>query len=172
MTMDMNIASNNRGFTYVEAVIYLGVISLLIGTVGLLVSVVERSSGREAVRREVEEQGRQVMETITRTARNASAIVLPAEGATDASLSVSVDDAPASPTVFSLAGTAIVAAEGVTAAVPLTNSNVVASDLTVQNLSRASTPGTVRISFTLSGATGSTAPFTYSQTFYGSASLQ
>lgn len=168
----MHKFSDNRGFTYVEAVIYLGIISLLIGTVGLLVSITYRASGREAVRREVEEQGRQAMEAITRTARNASAIVLPVAGATDSSLSVSVDDAPASPTVFSLSGTAIVATEGASAAVPLTNANVVASALSVQNLSRASTPGTVRVSFTLSGTTGSSAPFTYSQTFYGSASLQ
>ena len=168
----MDIRSNNRGFTYVEAVIYLGIISLLIGTVGLLVGVVERSSGREAVRREVEEQGRQAMETMTQTARNASAIVFPAAGATDSSLSLTVDDVPASPTVFSLASGAIVAAEGASAAVPLTNANVVASALSVQNLSRASTPGTVRISFTLSGTADSSAPFIYSQTFYGSASLQ
>ncbi|MEI6510805.1 MAG: hypothetical protein WCO25_02065 [Candidatus Uhrbacteria bacterium] len=168
----MGIATNNRGFTYIEAVIYLGVVSLLIGTVGLLAGIVQRSSGREAVRREVEEQGRQALEIITQTTRNASAITAPASGATGASLTVSVDSAPASPTVFSLSGGAIMATEGASAAVPLTNANVVASSLSFQNLSRASTPGTVRVSFTLSGASGSSAPFTYSQTFYGSASLQ
>ncbi len=163
---------NNRGFTYIEAVIYLGVVSLLIGTVGLLAGIVQRSSGREAVRREVEEQGRQALEIITQTTRNASAVTAPASGATGASLTVSVDSAPASPTAFSLSGGAIMATEGASAAVPLTNANVVASSLSFQNLSRASTPGTVRVSFTLSGASGSSAPFTYSQTFYGSASLQ
>jgi len=168
----MQIATDNRGFTYVEAVIYLGIVSLLIGTVGAMVALTMRSSGREAVRREVDEQGRQALEIMTRTVRNASAIGSPAAGVTAASLSVSVDSAPASPTVFSLASGAIMAAEGASAAVPLTNSNVVASSLSIQNLSRASTPGTVRISFVLSGATGSSAPFTYQQTFYGSASLR
>lgn len=168
----MRIATDNRGFTYIEAVVYLGLVSLLIGTVGAMVALTYRSSGREAVRREVEEQGRQALETMTRTVRNASAIVSPAAGVTASSLSVSVDSAPASPTVFSLASGAITATEGSSSAVPLTNSNVVASSLSIQNLSRASTPGTVRISFVLSGASGSSAPFTYQQTFYGSASLQ
>lgn len=169
----MNLAiPNNRGFTYVEAIVYLGVVSLLIGTVGTLVSLTYRTSGREAVRREVEEQGRQAMETILRTTRNASAIVAPTAGTTDTSLSVSVDEAPASPTVFSLSSGALMASEGASAAERLTNANVVASGLSVQNLSRASTPGTVRIAFTLSEAAGSSAPLTYSQTFYGSASLQ
>ncbi len=168
----MNIVLSNRGFTYVEAVVYLGVVSLLIGTVGLLAGIVQRSSGREAVRREVEEQGRQAMEIMTRTVRNGSIINLPAAGATGAVLSVGVDSAPASPTAFTLASGAITVTEGAAAAVPLTNANVVASSLSFQNLSRATTPGTVRITFVLSGATGSSAPFTYSQTFYGSASLQ
>ncbi len=168
----MGIASNNRGFTYVEAIIYLGVVSLLIGTVGALAGLTARSSGREAVRREVEEQGRQAMEIMTRTVRNASAIVSPAAASESSSLSVSVDSEPASPTVFSFASGAVVATEGAGAAVPLTSANVTASGLSFQNLSRAGTPGTVRISFVLSGATGSSAPFTYQQTFYGSASLQ
>ena len=156
-----------------EALIYLAVVSLLVGTVGALISLTNRSIARENVREEVEEQGRLALETITRTVRNASAINAPAAGATAASLSVNVDVGAQSPTVFSLSGGAIQAAEGAGAAVPVTNTNVTATALSFQNLTRASTPGTVRVSFVLSSlVTTGTGPFVYTQTFYGSASLQ
>ena len=57
--------------------------------------------------------------------------------------------------------------------IALTNSRIVASNLTFTNLSRAGTPGTIRIQFTLTHINPSGRnEYNYNKTFYGSASLR
>ncbi len=162
-----------KGFVLVEVLVYIGIIALILTAVGTLAALTNNARAKQTVEREVEEQGRQVLEQVLQTARNSSGITSPTSRASGSSLTVTVDSAPASPTVFSLSGTTIQITEGAAAAVSLTNSNVLASALSIQNLTRASTPGTIRVSFTLSGTiTSGKLPFIYSKTFYGAASLR
>lgn len=162
-----------KGFVLIEVLMYIGIIALILAASAALVSFTNRARAKQLVEREVEEQGRQVLEQILYTVRNASEIVSPTNGATGTSLSVTVEDASASPTVFALSGNTFTISEGTATAVSLTNSNVLATAFSVENLSRADTPGTVRVSFTLSGTvTSGSTPFLYSQTFYGAASLR
>lgn len=160
--------SSQPGFTLIEIVIYIAVVVVLLGSLGVLVGMTYKARAHTFVRREVEDQGRQVLEFMLHAARNGSSITAPAVGTSGAELTVIGD---VFTTTFSLSGQAIMVTEdGLTSA--LTNSHILASDLTIQNLSRSSTPGTVRVQFTLSGTTSGPGPFSYSQTFYGSASLE
>ena len=113
------------------------------------------------------------MHVITQTARNAETITSPAQGASAALLTLDVVTVANDPTVFDLSGGAMRITEGVGSAVALTNSRVTASTLNFQNLSRTGTPGTVRITFTLTHVNPSSRQeYNYARTFYGSASLR
>jgi hypothetical protein len=75
--------------------------------------------------------------------------------------------------VFALSGGTITMTEGAGAAVSLTNNLVNVSGLSFSNLSRASTPGTVRIQFTITYINNSGRnEFDYSKTFDSNASLR
>lgn len=122
---------------------------------------------------EVEQQGLQVMQAITQIVRNADTINSPAVGTSSASLSLNTYTALNNPTVLDLTGGLARIQEGGTTAVPLTNGRVIVSGITFQNLSRASTPGVVRIQFTVTHVnTVGRNEYNFSKTFYGSASLR
>lgn len=97
---------------------------------------------------EVEQQGNQVMQRITQAGRNATSINF--TSAFDLSAGTIRENT-----------------------IALTNSRVVASNLTFQNLSRAGTPGTIRIQFTITHVNPQgQIEYDFSKTFYGSASLR
>ena len=162
-----------KGFVLIEVLVYIAIFGLILAAAVALVSFTNRARAKQTVEREVEEQGRQVLEQMLYTARNSTGISSPADGAIGTSLSLGVDSSAASPTVFALVGSAINITEGSSSAVSLTNTKVIASALSVENLTRTGTAGSVGVSFTLSGTmTSGSTPFIYSQTFYGAASLR
>lgn len=164
---------SRRGFTLIELLLYLGVSSIIIsGTSFFLISLLEARVKYQAVS-EVEQQGQQVMTQLTQTIRNAQNITSPTTGATGTSLTLDVVTAGLDPTVFDLSGGIIRVTEGAGAAQPLTTSAVTASSLSIQNLTRPTTQGVLRVSFTLTRtSTSGRNEFTYSKTFRGSASLR
>ncbi len=123
---------------------------------------------------EVEGQGLYVQDVITQTLRNAASIVSPTTGNTsNTTLSVNTYTPVLNPTVFSLTSGAMQITEGGGGAVLLTNPNVTMSNLTFSNLSRANTPGVVRIQFTLTyNNTVGRNEYNYARVFTSSASLR
>lgn len=163
----------SSGFTLIELLLYVGVATLLLLAISIFLSALLQSRLKNQTIAEVEQQGLQVMQIITQTLRNADAINSPAPGVGASSLSVNTYVAPNNPTIFDLASGAIRVTEGAGSAVPLTNSRVIASQLNFQNLSRASTPGTVRVQFTLTHANPEGRnEYNFSKTFIGSATLR
>lgn len=156
-----------RGSTLIEVVIAIAIAALLVGTLGTMAHMAYQARGHAEARREVEEQGRQALEAMRYAVRNSAAIVAPTEGASGVTLEVTGD----ADAVFALSGTALTLAEDAGSPLALTNSRVTADAFTVENLSRAGTAGTVRVSLTLSSA-NTAAPFVYTQTFYGSAARE
>ncbi|MEW6617313.1 MAG: prepilin-type N-terminal cleavage/methylation domain-containing protein [Patescibacteria group bacterium] len=143
-------SKNNRGFTLVELLLYVGLSAVLVVAVSVFLSMLLGSRIKNQAIGEVEQQGLQVMQIITQTIRNADLINSPSIGTNAPSLSLNTTVPSNNPTIFDLSGGAIRLTEGAGAAVSLTNSRITASNLTFQNLSRPSTPGTLRIQFTLS----------------------
>lgn len=164
--------ARQRGFTVLELLLYVATASILLLSISIFLSALLESRVKNQTIAEVEQQGLQVAQIIIQTARNAQAITSPAAGASASSLTLDVLTAADDPTVFDLAGGAIRITEGAGSAIPLTNSRVAASGLSVYNLSRSGTPGAVRVQFTLTYVNPSgRSEYTYSKNFTLSASL-
>lgn len=162
-----------NGFTLIELLLYISIASIMLLVISVFLSTLLESRVKNQTIAEVEQQGLQVMQIITQTARNAEAITSPALGASTPSLTLDVIAVVSDPAIFDLASGVIRIKEGAGSATALTNSRVTASALTFQNLSRASTPGTVRIQFTLTHSNPSGRnEYNFSKTFTGSATLR
>lgn len=122
---------------------------------------------------EVEVQGLQIMHSLTQTIRNAESINSPSTGANSPNLSLNTIISGNNPTVFDIGSGAIRIKEGGSSAIPLSNYRVTASGLSFLNLSRSSTPGAIRISFTLaSSVNNGKNEYVYTKNFVGSATLR
>lgn len=155
-----------KGFTLIELLLYIAIASIIVFTTAYLLQFTLQSRVKNQTIAEIEQQGTQVMQLITQTVRNATAINSPAIGVNAASLSVDT-------TVFDLSGGSIRIKEGASAAINLTSSKVTVSSLNFQNLSRAGTPNTVRVSFIITYANPSGRnEYSFTKTFYGSAGLR
>lgn len=162
---------NKKGFTLIELILYISLTSIVLLSVSafLIASLQARAKNRTIA--EVEQAGEQVIQLITQTIRNSSAINSPAIGTSAASLSLNTSVSASNPTVFDLASGVIRITEGSGDPAPLTNSQVTASSLNFQNLSMADTPGIIRVTFILTYNNQSgRLEYDYSKTFYASAS--
>lgn len=164
---------SRSGFTLIELLLYMAISGVILLIISLFLQTLLESRIKNQTIAEVEQQGLQVMQLITQTVRNADTINSPVTGASAATFSINTYTAGNNPTVFDLSSGVIRIKEGAGAVVSLTNSRITVSALNFQNLSRASTPGTIRISFTLThNNPAGRNEYNFSKTFYGSASLR
>jgi type II secretory pathway pseudopilin PulG len=173
----MIVAGNRKavsyGYTLVELLLYVVVVSSLLGAVSFFFSVAVDARIKAETITEVDDQGNALMDDMTRTIRNASSVNSPAAGSNASSVSLVVPTPLLSPTVYSLVGTTLKVTEGAAAAVSLTNSNVDVSGLNFNNLTRSGTPGIIQINFTVSRVNpGNRNVFEYQKTFTSSAELK
>ena len=170
-----SILSKNqmRGFTLIELILYIALLSALLLALSGFYGLVLRGRAKAQSIAEVEQSGSQIVQIITQTVRNSTAINSPGIGTSASSLSVNVVNVSQSPTVFDLATGIVRIKEGTAATVDLSNSRVVVSNLTFSNLSRASTHGIISFSFTISrnNASGRN-ELDYTKIFYASAALK
>lgn len=167
----MRVKRNNQnGFTLIETLLYLAVSSVLLFAVSGFVVLSYQSRAEGQVIAEVEQQGQHILQAITSSVRSSSSITVPAVNASGPSLTLATGS---NPTSFNLNGTMLSITVGVAAPVPLHNSQVSVTNISFTNASRPSTPGSVRIQFTLSyNATSDRREYKYSKEFYGSATLR
>ena len=125
------------GFTLIELLLYVSISASLLLATSIFLSMLLQSRIKNQTVAEVDQQGIQVLQTVTQATRNAEVLTSPAQGASASSLVVDVIPGAADPTVFDLSGGVIRITEGAGAAVGLTNSRITASALSFQNLSRA-----------------------------------
>lgn len=169
----MKSSSSQSGVTLLELLLHISISAVILFVISVFLSALLQSHIKNQTIAEVEQQGLYVLQLITQTARNAEAIPSPAQGVNASSLTLDVITAAADPTVFDLSSGAIRMSEGTGSALALTNSRIVASALTFQNLSRAGTPGTIRIQFTLAHVNPEGKnEYSFIKTFIGSATLR
>ena len=165
--------TNTRGFTLIELLLYLAITPLILLTIFVFLSSFFEARVKNQTIMEVEEQGIYAMNSIIEAIRNAEAINTPLGGASASFLSLDVINAALDPTVFDVSGSTLRITEGAGTPVALTNTRVVASDLTFQNLSYPSTPGIIRVQFTLSRVNPEARyEYNFIKTFYGSANIR
>lgn len=162
----MNKITAQKGFTSLELLLYTAVASLLITAMASFVVLFEENRIKNQSIAEVEQQGQQIIELLSHSIRNAEAITTPAPGASGEVLEIDVYDVADDPTVFSQSSGVMQITEGAGSAIDLTNSRVSISNLTFENLTKPSTPGTVRMSFTLERQANTTRnPYIFEQDF-------
>jgi len=160
------------GFTLIEIILYIGLASFILLSVSVLLGTVLVSRVKGGVAQEIEQQGIQVMQIMTQSIRNAENILSPLPGLSESVLSLDVASEP-EPIIFDVLSEAVRVSEDGSSFLPLTSSRVKVSNLTFQNVSRAGTPGVIRIKFDLSYKNPENRPeFTYLRTFYASAAIR
>jgi len=163
------ISLGSAGMSLVETIVYVAIFSIFV--IGLAQFSTTLSTTRLHTQGvlEVNDQGSQALKLITQTLRNGSSVNSPTIGNNGSSLSIDTDVPATNPTVFSESGGVLYITEGADSPIALTNNKVVVSNLSFSNLSRASTPNIIKISFTI---TNIDARDPYSVTFDGSGALR
>ena len=163
-----------NGFTLVELLIYIVIVGIVIGSISTFFVLLIQTRAKNQTVSEIEQQGTQIIELMTQTLRNATAINSPAIATSGSTLSLNVSDLSKSPTVFDISGSEIRITEGAGQPVVLTNTTrLTASNLVFENLSRPGTAGIVRVHFTLTHInSGNRNEFEFAQTFWGSGALR
>ncbi len=159
----------DTGFSLLEVILYIAILSTLVFGVASFVNLVSTSRIKAQVISEVNQQAIQIAQVITRDIRNAKSIVLPSAGQIENSLLLI--DSEDRQVEFVLVEGKIVVNRGA-GAVELNNSRVYLSDLEFKNLSRSSTPDIIQIIFTLSYANNiQDELYNYSKNYVVTASL-
>lgn len=164
---------NSGGFTLVETLLYVSIISVMLLVFSVFLFLILQSQTKFQTVSEVDRQGIQAVQVMTQTIRNAKKINIPAQGASGATLSVDMADSGKTPTVFNSSGSNLQIKEGTGPIIPLTNSKIAVSGLAFSNVSKTNTPGIIKFQFTLSyiNLSGRN-EYSYSKTFYGSAAVR
>jgi len=163
----------NRGFTLLELLLYLGLAAAVLSVISGLFLMLLQARIKNQTIREVEQQGAQIVNLVTQTVRNSQEINAPQKGQTGEQLSLKVDDANRTPTIFSFSSGTLYMTEGAQSSIALSSSKITISNLTFSDLSLDNTPGTIRIQFTISHKNeASRNEYDYSQTIWASASLR
>ena len=165
-----------KSMTLIETLLYIALASVIILAVSLLTVMITQVRTRNKTISEVENQGAQLMRTMTQSIRGARGVNSPLPGASATTLSLAEIIPAKNPTVFEAAGDAINIKEGQSEQTALISSTVKISDLTFSNISPVSEnglPGSVKIQFTVKyNSSDPRYEFNFQKTFYGTAALR
>ena len=130
-----NFRKTRSGFTLIDTIIYIALFSLVISVAVESFYRIVESGRRTRSRAEVEQEANFVTRKIEWALSGLEKVNQPSAGASSSTLSVNKFNFPNNPLVFDLDGGAVRLKEGLGPLAPLTNDNVVVSELTFSNLS-------------------------------------
>lgn len=119
----------NRGFTLIEAVVYIGLFGLFMGGAMMAAYNIFESSGRGETRVLLQEEGDFLIAKISSALVGAKEVTFPAAGASGAVLSADEYDTVIGTLAFSISGSNMELKRGALAPIILNNSNVQVSNL-------------------------------------------
>ena len=160
-------------FTLIELALYIALAAVVLFGSSTMMSLIFEARTKDMVVNEVEQQGDAVLQIITQSLRNATAVNYPTPGNSTSSLSINTSVGANNPTVFNLVDGAIFMKEGAASAVALTNSRVAVATLNLQNLAELGANDNLRVAFTVAyNSTSTRQVYQYARNFYGSGSLR
>jgi len=160
-------------FTLIELTLYITLAAVVLFGSSTMMSLIFEARTKDMVVNEVEQQGDAVLQIITQSVRNATAVNSPTPETSADTLTLDTLVGTNNPTIFNLAGGAIFMKEGAADAVALTNSRVAVTALDFQNLAPVGTNDDLRVSFAIAYNSSSTRQvYQYSRNFYGSGALR
>lgn len=170
----MRMKRYKKGFTLVEMILYVSICSILLLTISTFLSFLLGARIRSQAITEVNQQGFRAMNMMALTIRNGRSIETPVLGDTAPVLSITTKDNLLNPTIFDVASGTLRITEGAGRPIPLTNSRVVMSNISFQNLSAStSADRIIRISFTLDyGNSSGKDEYSFTKTFIESTTLR
>ena len=164
---------NLPAFTLVEVILYIAlfssVITVFVGFIGMNAQL----KGKNEAAFSVDSEALKIFQNISQTAKNASSISFPAEGANASSLSLAVDTPALTPTVYGLSSGRVQITEGAGQPVFLSSDRVSVTNLTFRNMSNGTDNELVRVELTLEYINSDNRKEKeYSQTYYTSINLR
>jgi type II secretory pathway pseudopilin PulG len=135
--------SHERGFTYIEMLLYVAILGLMLTTMVNFGLVMIGGSAKSSTNEEVSGNARYISERILYEIRNASGIT----ALSSTSLTLSTFDAPSNPTIIDISGTNIRIKEGSGAIVNLNSTNTSITNFSFTDYRSADTK-TKHIGFT------------------------
>lgn len=138
---------------------------IILLAITIFIDFIIKSKNNAKYLSEIEEQGRQVMQIMSQNIRQADSITVPAAGVSSSTTTIKMVTPAIDPTSFTLAGGKIQIRQGAGLYTDLTNSEVNVTSLNFTNVSASSTPGAIKVQFTLTAGS-------FSKNFYATYSLR
>ncbi|MEK7648952.1 MAG: type II secretion system protein [Patescibacteria group bacterium] len=162
-----------KGFTLLELLISVSIVGILAVAISDFYITIVSSRLKAQQIAGVEQQGASASQYIAQLVRNAEEITSPAVGTSGNALTLEVTDAAKDPTVIDVSAGRLRITEGAQTSVFLTDSHTAVTNPLFTNLSRSTTPGVLRISFTLESISQSSVyEYNFSKNFASSAALR
>lgn len=158
-----------KAFSLIEVIFYVAIISIFSVVIasfwGSITEIQERNQAMSAINTEAA----YILNTLSRSIRNATSITSPTAGNSASTLSLTGTPT----TVFTAATGGLTMQEGAGAAVSLKSNQVTITSLTFTNVSNTGTAGAIRIALTLNyvNSSGKVAN-NYTQTYYDTVTIR
>jgi type II secretory pathway pseudopilin PulG len=162
----------DAGLTLIETIVYIGIFSIFIGSLVSFLNIMTTSRINNQITLEVNNQGNELIRTITQSIRNANSINSPSISSTSSSLELSTTNPITNPTIFSENNGILYMTEGVGSPIALINDKVAISNLVFSNLSLPGTSGSIQVRFTLSNLNSNPNFANKAVNFYGSGTVK
>ncbi len=157
------------GFTLIEVVLYLAILSTLVFSLSSCVSLISNARVKNQTMAEVGGQALQIVQVLNRIIHDAQSVTTPTVG--DEQQSLSLVDSDDNPVTVTLTDGSITINRG-SGAESLHNDRITASNVEFKNLSRPGTPDIIQINFTLSYKNDfSNSIYDYSKTYVSAVRL-
>ena len=175
--MTQLMVGRHRGFTLLEMVLYLGLVALSIGAMVFFMWILFDAETKHQVMSEVEQQGVQIMQIITKNIENTRIVKTPERNANPSTtlvMDMGGSSLPEDQVVFDVDNGVMRQTTGSHAPVMLNNDRVEITAASFQDLANDGAHNAiVRVIFTLRYKNpAQRALYHYEQTFYGSASVR
>jgi type II secretory pathway pseudopilin PulG len=171
--MQKSKLKKQQGFSILEIILYVGMVSVMMLAVGITITLVYRTQLKNRSVIEVEQQGEFIMQTVTQVLRNATSITSPT--AHNFSTSLTIVDASSTKVFDTHTVSGATVFEITDGGIPtdLTSTKVNVTNLKVYNLTRTNNTGVIRFTYTVSYNGGNNRnELSYTRNFYGTAVLR
>ena len=124
----------HRGFTLIELVLYISIMSILLLGLAVLMSTILETRERHQVIAEVEQQGIQIMQKLTQSLKDADSVELPVLGSSGSTLSLTPHENAANTTVFTIQDGILTSTVSILPSISLHNDAIFLTDLVFLNV--------------------------------------
>lgn len=161
----MHKYSDNKGFTLIEMVIYLGIVGLLTVSTISFVSAISGANIKTYAAQEVHSNSKMSLDVISKKIRSANSVNIGSSvfGVNPGVLSLSMDNPAENPTVIRVNAGALEITEGASSPVRITSNNVNISNLVFTDLTGGNSRENIWIALTISYDNTADIEYTYSQ---------